>query len=224
MKTTLLDYPGHVATTVFLGGCNMRCPFCHNMDIVNPDSSPAYTDEDILAFLRTRKGIIDGVCITGGEPTLYNELPLFIRLIRDLGFKIKLDTNGTNPQMLRSMLEDGLLDYVAMDIKSSLSSYDRACGVDGIKLTPIKESIDILMSGKCEYEFRTTCVREFLDRETVKEIASLLKGASRYFLQGFVMSDFVPDKNLHPVPKEDLLLYRQMLLSSVKNVELRGID
>ncbi len=194
------------------------------MDIVTSDALPGYTDEDVLAFLRTRRGILDGVCITGGEPTLYKELPSFIRLIKDLGFKVKLDTNGTNPQMLGALLDDGLLDYVAMDIKSSLSSYEQASGVKGIKLSPIKESIDLLMNGKCEYEFRTTCVREFMNMETVKDIAVLLKGATRYFLQGFVMSDFVPDKTLHPIPKEEMLEYRQILLSSVKNVELRGID
>ncbi len=223
-KTTLLDYPGCVAATVFFGGCNMRCPFCHNMNIVTSGDAPVFTDEDILKFLSSRRGILDGVCITGGEPTLCKELPSFIRLIKDLGFKVKLDTNGTSPGMLADLLGGGLIDYVAMDIKSSLSTYDRACGISGIKLAPIKESIDLLINGKCEYEFRTTCVGEFLDDEIVREISSLLAGASRYFLQGYVESEYVPDKSLHPVPKEKLLRYRQELLSSIKTVELRGIE
>ncbi len=224
LKTTLLDYPGCVAATVFMGGCNMRCPFCHNMNIVTSDELPAYTQEDVLAFLKTRAGILDGVCITGGEPTLYSDLPSFIKRIRDLGFKVKLDTNGTNPDMLTSLIDEGLLDHVAMDIKSSLSSYDKASGTAGIKLEPIKRSIDILMKGKCEYEFRTTCVREFLDAKTVTQIGELLKGASAYYLQGFVMSDCVPDKTLHPIPKDELLEYRNELLKSIRRVELRGID
>ncbi len=223
-KTTLLDYPGCVAATVFMGGCNMRCPFCHNMNLVTTGDAPLYTDEDIFGFLRSRQGILDGVCITGGEPTLTSELPSFISRIRELGFKVKLDTNGTNPQMLRQLLSDGLVDYVAMDIKSSLSSYERACGIDGIRTDPVKESIDMLIGGSREYEFRTTCVRELLSDEIIKEIGILLKGASRYFLQGYVESEYVPDKTLHPVEKETLLRYRQELMSSIKTVELRGID
>ena len=223
-KTTLLDYPGCVAATVFMGGCNMRCPFCHNMNLVTTGDAPLFTDEDIFRFLRSRQGILDGVCITGGEPTLTGELPSFISRIRELGFKGKLDTNGTNPQMLRQLLSDGLVDYVAMDIKSSLSTYERACGIDGIHTDPVKESIDILIGGSREYEFRTTCVRELLSDEIIKEIGILLKGASRYFLQGYVESEYVPDKTLHPVEKETLLRYRQELMSSIKTVELRGID
>lgn len=223
-KTTLLDYPGCVAATVFLGGCNMRCPFCHNMDIVEGTSSPAYTDEDILKFLSSRKGILDGVCITGGEPTLYKELPTLLRLIKNLGFKVKLDTNGTNPQMLSDLIREELLDYVAMDIKSSLPGYGRACGIEDIKLTPIKESIDFLIKGWVDYEFRTTAVERFLDENTVKDIAVLLKGAKRYFLQGYVESEYVPDKTLTAVPKEKLLQYVQELSKTIDNVSLRGID
>lgn len=223
-KTTLLDYPGCVAATVFLGGCNLRCPFCHNMDIVENISAPAYTDEDILKFLSSRRGILDGVCITGGEPTLCKELPSLIELIRNLGFKVKLDTNGTNPKMLSELIKKDLLDYVAMDIKSSLPGYGRACGIEDIKLTPIKESIDLLIKGKVDYEFRTTAVEQFLDDNTVKDIATLLKGAKRYYLQGYVESEYVPDKSLTAVPKEKLLQYVQELSKTIDSVELRGID
>ena len=202
----------------------MRCPFCHNMDIVNAAPAPAYTDEDILKFLSGRVGILDGVCITGGEPTLYKELPDLIGLIRNLGFKVKLDTNGTNPEMLSFLIKEHLIDYVAMDIKSSLSGYGNACGISDIKLAPIKESIDMLIGGKVDYEFRTTAVERFLDDDTVKDIAQLLSGAKRYFLQGYVESEFVPDKTLTAVPKEKLLQYVQELSRTIEHVELRGID
>ena len=223
-KTTLLDYPGCVAATVFLAGCNMRCPFCHNMNIVTCDDPPAFSDEDILRFLSKRAGVLDGVCITGGEPTMYKELPSFISLIKNLGYKVKLDTNGTNPEMMKSLVNDGLVDYVAMDIKSSLSLYGKACGVENIKLSPIKESIDFLIKKNTGYEFRTTAVEEFLTPEAVTDIGTLLSGACRYYLQGYVESDFVPDKSLHPISKEKLLQYRQELSLHIKQVELRGID
>ncbi len=223
-KTTLLDYPGNVAATVFLGGCNMRCPFCHNMNIVTSTDSGAYTDEDILSFLSKRRSVLDGVCITGGEPTLYKELPSFIRLIKGLGYKVKLDTNGTNPDMLKELAGEKLLDYVAMDIKSSLPEYGRACGIDNIKLTPIKESIDFLIGGSLDHEFRTTAVNELLNEDIIKDISHLLVGADRYFLQGYVESEFVPDKTLHAVSKEKLLQYVKELSKTIRHVELRGID
>lgn len=222
-KTTLLDYPGHVAATVFFGGCNMRCPFCHNMNIVTTSDAPVFTDEDILKFLSQRRGVLDGVCITGGEPTLYPELPAFIRLIKGLGLKVKLDTNGTNPQMLKQLLEENLLDYVAMDIKSSLPLYGKACGISDIKLTPIKKSIDMLINGTTDYEFRTTTVEQFLDDQAVADIGTLLKGAKKYFLQGYVESEYVPDKSLNAIPKEKLLQYAAELSKNIDHVELRGL-
>lgn len=223
-KTTLLDYPGHVAATVFFGGCNMRCPFCHNMDIVRTEDPPAYNDEEILSFLSRRRGVLDGICITGGEPTLCTDLPRFIASVKDLGFLVKLDTNGTNPKMLGALIKDKLIDYVAMDIKSSMSGYGRACGVDDIRLAPVKESIDILIGGECDYEFRTTCVEEFLDDKAVADIGNLIKGAKRYYLQGYVESEFVPDKSLHPVTKEKLLEYVRELEKYIGHVKIRGIS
>ncbi len=194
------------------------------MNLVTSQDPPAYSDEDIMSFLGKRRGILDGVCITGGEPTLYKELPEFIRLIKNLGFLVKLDTNGTNPEMLRSLINDGLLDYVAMDIKSSFAGYGRSCGIPDIRLAPIKESIDLLIGGNIEYEFRTTCVEELLDEDAIKDISKLLKGARRYYLQGYVESEYVPDKTLTPVPKEKLLRYVKELSSDISEVALRGID
>lgn len=222
-KTTLLDYPGLVAATVFMGGCNMRCRFCHNMNIVEDPGPGHFSDEDVLHFLSTRTGILDGVCITGGEPTLYPELPDFIGLIKNLGFKVKLDTNGTNPQMLRDLIDRGLIDHVAMDIKSSLSEYGNVCGIQDIKLAPIKESIDLLLSDVIDYEFRTTVVEEFYSLETAAEIGKLINGAKHYFLQGFVASEYVPDKTLHEVKKEKLEQYCRELEKYVQNVEIRGV-
>ena len=222
-KTTLLDFPGHVSATVFLGGCNMRCPFCHNMNIVT-SSDPVLTVEEVLGFLSKRSGILDGVCITGGEPTISAGIFDLIGQIKDLGFLVKLDTNGTNPDVLQSLVNDRLVDYVAMDIKSSPTVYGRACGIADIDLSPVKESIDILINGVCDYEFRTTAVAEFLDDETVHDIGVLIKGAGKYYLQGYVESEAVPDKSLHALPKEKLLRYIQELSAYVDHVELRGID
>ena len=223
-KTTLLDYPSCVAATVFMGGCNMRCPFCHNMNIVTGAAEPLFSEADILDFLSKRAGLLDGVCITGGEPTLYKDLPGFIGKIRDLGYKVKLDTNGTNINMLTYLIENQLVDYVAMDIKSSFARYGSACGIGDIDLTPVKKSIDLLKKGLVDYEFRTTAVEEFLDQEAVSDIGAALKGARRYFLQGYVLSEFVPNRTLHAVPKEKLLQYLQELSSYIDQVDIRGID
>lgn len=223
-KTTLLDYPGCVAATVFVGGCNMRCPFCHNMNIVTGAAEPLFSEADILDFLSKRAGLLDGVCITGGEPTLYKDLPGFIGKIRDLGYKVKLDTNGTNINMLTYLIENQLVDYVAMDIKSSFARYGSACGIGDIDLAPIKLSIDLLKKGLVDYEFRTTAVEEFLDQKAVSDIGAALKGARRYFLQGYVLSEFVPNRTLHAVPKEKLLQYLQELSSYIDQVDIRGID
>ncbi|MCR5686458.1 MAG: anaerobic ribonucleoside-triphosphate reductase activating protein [Lachnospiraceae bacterium] len=222
-KTTLLDYPGHVAATVFLGGCNMRCKFCHNMEMVQSAGPAQYSEDEILGFLKKRRGILEGVCITGGEPTLYPDLPDLIRHIKDIGMNVKLDTNGTNPEMLSSLAGSGLIDYAAMDIKSSFSGYPKVCGTADIDLAPIKESIGLLLGGICDYEFRTTAVEEYLDIDDVREIAQMIKGAERYFLQGYVESEFVPDKTLHPVPKEKLLQYQKELSKYIKHVEIRGL-
>lgn len=225
-KTTLLDYPGRVAATVFLGGCNMRCPFCHNMDIVEGGlKEDDFTAEEVLEFLKRRKSVLEGVCITGGEPTLSSELPDFIRNIKALGYKVKLDTNGTNPQMVRDLYAEGLIDYVAMDIKSSADEYKKVCGNQGINFAAIKESIDFLIKEKpkkLDYEFRTTIVRNYHNKEVMEDIGKLIEGADRYFLQNFVDSEYVLNHDLLPATKEMLEEFSEVVSSYVKHVSIRG--
>ena len=158
-KTTLLDFPGHVAATVFTGGCNFRCPFCHNSELLPGTVEAEYETGEVLDFLRKRKGILEGVCITGGEPTLQPDLEDFIRSVRELGLLVKLDTNGYKPDLLRDFCRKGLVDFVAMDIKAGRSHYAAAAGVDGMRLERIDESIRFLLEGSVPYEFRTTVVR-----------------------------------------------------------------
>lgn len=225
-KTTLLDYPGHVASTIFFGGCNMRCPFCHNMNLVlGLNDDPTFSDEEVLNFLASRLGILDGVCITGGEPTLVPELPDFIRKIKNLGLSVKLDTNGTNPEVLKNLVYDKLIDYVAMDIKSSLDNYATVCAVPNIRLAPIRESIDFLINSQCvEYEFRTTVVSDYHTSNVMEEIGKLLQGAKRYYLQNFVDSEYVFDHSLTPCTKEKLQEYVRQLEKYISFVDIRGID
>ena len=193
-KLTLLDFPGRLAATVFLGGCNMRCPFCHNASLVVRDGGENITEEALFSFLESRRGKLSGVCITGGEPTLYKELPTFIKNIRALGYAVKLDTNGTNPEMLRSLIDTGLVDYVAMDIKSSPSDYPAACGVADIDVSKIDTSVQMLLSGNVDYEFRTTVTRELHSLAEMEDIGKWRAGAKRYFLQGFKDSgDLISD-------------------------------
>ncbi len=182
------------------------------------------SEEELLAFLRKRQGLLDGVAITGGEPCLHPGLYDMLGRIREMGYATKLDTNGNHPGLLHRILDAGFVDYVAMDIKSSPAIYGKACGIENIILTPIKESIDFLLGGNIEYEFRTTAVDEFLPFEAISDIGTLIKGAKRYYLQGYVESEFVPDKSLHAVSKEKLLQYVQELSKSIDLVEIRGMD
>lgn len=204
----------------------MRCPFCHNMDIVEGGlKEDDYTAEEVLEFLQRRKSVLEGVCITGGEPTLSSELPDFIRNIKALGYKVKLDTNGTNPQMVRDLYAEGLIDYVAMDIKSSADEYKKVCGNQGINFAAIKESIDFLIKEKpkkLDYEFRTTIVRNYHNKEVMEDIGKLIEGADRYFLQNFVDSEYVLNHDLLPATKEMLEEFSEIVSSYVKQVSIRG--
>ena len=222
-KVTLLDYPGKVACTVFLPGCNLRCPFCHNPALVLPDrETDSLSTGELLAFLETRRGKLDGVCVTGGEPTLYEDLPALLRQIRALGFAVKLDTNGTNPDMLEALAQEGLLDYAAMDIKNSPDRYAETCGVD--LLGPVKRSAALLMAGAVDYEFRTTLVRELHRPEDLDAIAAWLAGAPRYYLQNFVDSGNLIGRGYHGFTAEQLQGFAERVRPFFGAVELRGID
>lgn len=222
-KTTLLDYPEHVAATVFTGGCNFRCPFCHNMDLVLGEVEPALSTEDFFAFLEKRKGILDGVCITGGEPTLQKDLPDFIRGIRDKGYLVKLDTNGYRPKVLEELLRENLLDYVAMDIKSSVENYPRVTGMADLDVTGIQESVSLLKSAGIPYEFRTTVVKGLHRIDEFDEIGRWLQGAEAYFLQAFRESEKVPDKSLSSFSEAEMREMKQLAERYIERVELRGI-
>ena len=223
-KMTLLDFPGHVACTVFLGGCDFRCPFCHNFELIDGTAKPVMTDEDLFAFLKKRQGLLDGVAITGGEPCLHPGLPELLRKIRALGFKTKLDTNGYHPAMLKELLDEGLLDYVAMDIKNSPAKYAGTCGLKSLDLGPVYESISLLLSGNVDYEFRTTVVAEFHESSDFPEIGKMIAGAKRYFLQCFTDRDSVPFGNLSAPTAIELRNYAKIAEPFVKSVEVRGVD
>ena len=223
-KVSLLDFPCHVACTVFLGGCDFRCPYCHNMELAAMIAPPAMDDEEFFAFLKKRQGILDGVAISGGEPCIHSDLPDFIKKIRELGFKVKLDTNGTHPKMLRMLLDSHMVDYVAMDIKNSLGNYHTTCGVEKVDLTAIQESIQLLMNSDIEYEFRTTVVKEFFDDSSFEGISQLIAGARAYYLQSFTDRETVPCHNLHAPSKDDMLRYADICRKTIPNVSLRGID
>lgn len=191
-KTTLLDFPGHIASTVFTGGCNFCCPYCHNGNLVlRPGEMPVISQDEILAHLEKRRTILDGVCITGGEPTLQPDLEEFIRKIKALELKVKLDTNGYRPEILMDLCKQGLIDYVAMDIKGTPEQYEEITGVKPWDFNKIQASIYFLMSGEVPYEFRTTVVREFHSLEDLLEISGWISGARAYYLQNYQDSEQV---------------------------------
>ena len=223
-KLTLLDWPGKVACTVFLGGCNFRCPFCHNGDLVAGTPPAGMAEEELFCFLQKRQGLLDGVCVTGGEPLLRPDLGDLLRRIKSLGFPVKLDTNGSHPEALRRLWEDGLVDYVAMDIKNCPARYAETTGIPGLDLAPIRESVIWLLTGKVDYEFRTTVVRELHDEDSFRAIGPWLKGARRYFLQGFVDRDTVLSPGLHPCSREEMEGFAALVRPHIPQVELRGVD
>ena len=223
-KMTLLDFPGHVACTVFLGGCDLRCPFCHNYELA-VGTAPAVMDErELYAFLEKRKSILDGVAITGGEPCLRPDLPELLAGIRALGFQTKVDTNGLHPAMLRRILEEGLADYVAMDIKNSLAKYALTSGVDKVDLEALRESIALLMGSGIDYEFRTTVVAELHTAEDFHWMGAMIRGAGRYFLQSFTDRDTVPFEGFHAPEKEELERYLAIARQYVPEAQLRGVE
>ena len=223
-KMTLLDDPGHVACTVFLGGCDFRCPFCHNFELVDGTAPAVMDDSEFFAFLGKRHGLLDGVAITGGEPCLHPDLPDFMRRIRAMGFRVKLDTNGAHPAMLEEILRGGLADYVAMDIKNSPARYAATAGLDVLDLAPVRESVRLLMTGGTDYEFRTTVVDELHGEADFHAIGEWIRGARRYFLQPFTDRDTVPFGNLHAPSADRLHTYASIMRGYVRDVAIRGAD
>ena len=224
-KLTLLDYPGKVACTIFFAGCNFRCPFCHNASLVTHiDPEENIPREEVLAFLRKRAGILDGVCITGGEPLLAPDLEAFIRAIKALGYEVKLDTNGSNAEKLKHLVKAGIIDYVAMDIKNSPEKYGLTIGIEGYEMSNVMQSAAFLMEGHVPYEFRTTVVREFHKREDFEAIGQWLEGADRYYLQSFVDSGDLIQPGLRGYTKEIMEQALEIVRQYIPAADLRGME
>lgn len=222
-KLTLLDFPGHVACTVFTAGCNLRCPFCHNSELVLPERKPALMDEEeFFSFLKKRQGILEGVCVTGGEPLLQKDIAPFLARIKDLGFAVKLDTNGCFPKILRSLVEQGLVDFVAMDIKNSPARYAATAGIPALDLTAVQESVAFILSGTVDYEFRTTVAAQLHDEESFEDIARWIAGAKGYAIQNFRDSGDVLTAGLSPCTPEQLERFVQIVKPHVRQVLTRG--
>ena len=223
-KMTLLDFPHHVACVVFLKGCNFRCPFCYNSSLIDVNEQSSFIEEDdFFNFLNSRKNKLDGVAITGGEPLLQKDIVGFIKKIKELGFLVKLDTNGTSPDILQFLIEERLIDYVAMDIKNSFEKYPLTtncnCNID-----KILKSIKILLNSNIDYEFRTTVVKEFHNVEDFETIGKMIKGAKNYFIQSYQYKDSVIDKSLSAHDKETLMKCLEVVKKHVCNASIRGID
>ena len=224
-KLTLLDYPGKVACTLFTRGCNFRCPFCHNASlVVRADEQPTYTNDEILAFLRKRQGILEGVAITGGEPTLMGGLYEFIAQVKDMGYSVKLDSNGTRPEVLKKLVLNGLVDYVAMDIKNSPEKYAYTCGLpSSYDLSKIEESKNFLMEGHVDFEFRTTVAKPFHTEEDFYKIGEWIKGSEKYFLQQFKDSGDIIGQEISSFNESEMENILNVLLPFVPNTQLRGV-
>lgn len=220
-KLSLVDYDGKLSCVLFTDGCNFRCPFCHNSPLIGYNNVHL-DDEEIFEYLEMRKKIIEAVVISGGEPTLKKELNDYLFKIKKMGFLVKLDTNGTNPNLIKEVIEKGLVDYIAMDIKNGSSGYKEITGNVSFEFEKIKESINILINSSINYEFRTTLVQEYHTKEDIVEIGTLIVGAKKIALQKFVLRDTCLNQSLHEVEKEQAEIFKSILEQTVKNVILRG--
>lgn len=221
-KVTLLDYPGKVACEIFTQGCNFECPFCQNSSLIPITNTGEFSEEEIFEYLNLRKNILDGVVITGGEPTVQKDLKGFIKKIKDLGLLVKLDTNGGNPKVLQELIDEDLVDYVAMDIKNIFNKYNITSGKK-INLDNIKKSIEILKASKIDYEFRTTIIKEMHSLDDIISICKLV-GNAKYYLQNFEDSENVIDHSLHGFSREELLFIDKYLKDLFPNVEIRALS
>ena len=223
-KMTLLDYPGKVACTLFTAGCNLRCPFCHNASLVTHiDNVVSYDEGEILDFLGKRQGILEGVCITGGEPLMQSGIIDFIKKVKELGYSVKLDTNGTFPEKLTMLAESKLIDYVAMDIKNCKEKYAATTGITDLNIGNIEKSVEFLLSGTIPYEFRTTVVNQFHTPQDIGEIAKWIKGADKYYLQNFVDSGDLIADGLCAVSPEIMQNMRAIASEFIPNTQIRGV-
>ena len=225
-KLTLLDYPGKVSAMVFTIGCNMRCPFCHNYELVEDldKIEELFDPQEVIDYLKKRKGVLDGLVITGGEPTLQRGLKDFIKEVKEeTGLLVKLDSNGLNPTILKELIDEKLVDYIAMDIKNDFENYGTITGVASISTDRIKESIKILEEGRVEYEFRTTVIKDFHTLDRLKNIVNFINKDSNYFLQQFIISENVPNKNLSFYSDKELINIGEELKSIHPNIKIRGI-
>jgi pyruvate formate lyase activating enzyme len=222
-KLTLLDFPGRTACTVFTGGCNFRCPFCHNALLVTEQDDVFFTEEEIFEHLKLRKNVLDGVAVTGGEPLLQKDIERFLYEIKDLGYAVKLDTNGSFPEKLKGILELGLADYVAMDIKNCKEKYGETIGIRNYDITPVEESMEMLKNSGVDYEFRTTVTENFHTNEDIEKLAQWIEGTPKYFLQNFVDSGMLIDGNCKGVSRPQMREMLEIVKKHVPNAELRGI-
>lgn len=223
-KLTLLDFPERVACTVFFAGCNFRCPFCHNASlVVDIPAAGDVTEDEFFSFLKKRQGILDGVCVTGGEPLLQPDIEDFIRRIKELGYAVKLDTNGSFPDKLKALVEKALVDYVAMDIKNCPDAYAATAGVKALDIEAINESVVYLKEGHVPYEFRTTVVKNYHDKESFEKIGQWLQGAEQYFLQNFVDSGDLINAKVQGCGEEEMKEYLKVVQQYVPGAKLRGI-
>ncbi len=222
-KLTLLDFPGRTACTVFTGGCNLRCPFCHNVPLVLAPEEEPFPEEEIFQYLEKRRGVLDGVAVTGGEPLLQKDIAAFLRRVRAMGFLTKLDTNGFFPETLEALLAEGLADYVAMDVKNSREKYARTCGRQQVDLAKVDRSLALLKDSGVDYELRTTVVEGFHTTEDIERICRWIAGTKRYYLQAFKDSGILQEGSSRPLPEETMLAMQEIGRRYIPVCELRGI-
>lgn len=222
-KLTLLDFPGKTACTVFTGGCNFRCPFCHNAGLVTRMDTEIIPESEVFEHLKKRQGILDGIAITGGEPLLQGDIEEFLRKVRELDYAIKLDTNGSFPEKLESVIKNGLCDYIAMDIKNSKEKYPETVAIKNFDISDIEKSVEILKMGKVPFEFRTTVTKNFHTIIDIENIGKWINGTENYYLQNFVDSGNLIDSNTEGVSKEEMKMFLEAVRKYVPNADVRGL-
>ena len=223
-KLSLLDYPNKLSCIIFTHGCNFRCPFCQNSTLIDSnDIEDSISEEEVFEYLKKRKGVLEGVVISGGEPTMQKDIKKFIKKIKDMGFLVKLDTNGFNSKILKELIDKKLIDYVAMDIKNEICKYSVTCGLNQMKVDNILESINILENSKIDYEFRTTIMKEYHDIKSIESILKLIGNKPKYFLQNFRLSENVMNKNIHGFSIEELRNLEKKLNVQYENVKIRDL-